>query len=138
MIAFSERHTVAIADHSFHHSEGRYSVCLSISLAFLMPKSESIQKPNADQPLSFISSPHPSPEPSIITFLKLLSKSISTKSNPQTNNHISSRSRLARRGGVKRLSTQIYDEIRTAMQDRLKLVSSQVDHNTATQGLVSC
>lgn len=30
--------------------------------------------------------------------------------------------RLARRGGVKRLSTQIYDEVRTAMQDRLKLI----------------
>ncbi|MCJ1271112.1 hypothetical protein MMC22_011011, partial [Lobaria immixta] len=48
--------------------------------------------------------------------------SISTKSDPQTNNRISSRSRLARRGGVKRLSTQIYDEVRTAMQDRLKLI----------------
>lgn len=81
-----------------------------------------------------ISSPYPSIEPHI-TFVKLLS-SISTKSNAQANNHVSHRRRLARRGGVKRLSSQIYDEIRVAMQDRLRLVSSRMDHNTATQRLV--
>ena len=31
--------------------------------------------------------------------------------------------RLARRGGVKRISGNIYDEARKAMMDRLKLVS---------------
>lgn len=30
--------------------------------------------------------------------------------------------RLARRGGVKRISGNLYDDIRTAMTDRLKLV----------------
>ena len=35
---------------------------------------------------------------------------------------IASRSRLARRGGIKRLSGTIYDEARDAMVDRLKTV----------------
>ena len=30
--------------------------------------------------------------------------------------------RLARRGGIKRISGNLYDDIRTAMTDRLKLV----------------
>lgn len=34
-------------------------------------------------------------------------------------------SRLARRGGVKRISAGIYDEVRVAMEDRLRLVSFQ-------------
>ena len=32
--------------------------------------------------------------------------------------------RLARRGGIKRISGNLYDDIRTAMTDRLKLVGS--------------
>lgn len=34
-------------------------------------------------------------------------------------------SRLARRGGVKRISGQIYDDIRSCLRDRLTLVSNQ-------------
>ncbi|THV78014.1 hypothetical protein D6D29_08022 [Aureobasidium pullulans] len=33
--------------------------------------------------------------------------------------------RLARRGGVKRISATIYDEVRAALKDRLKLVPTQ-------------
>ena len=35
-------------------------------------------------------------------------------------------SRLARRGGIKRISGTIYDEARQAMVDRLKTVSRQL------------
>ena len=35
---------------------------------------------------------------------------------------IASRSRLARRGGIKRISGNVYDEARDAMVDRLKTV----------------
>ena len=35
---------------------------------------------------------------------------------------IASRSRLARRGGIKRISGTVYDEARDAMVDRLKTV----------------
>jgi histone H4 len=34
-------------------------------------------------------------------------------------------SRLARRGGVKRISATIYDEVRSALKTRLTLVSHQ-------------
>jgi histone H3/H4 len=37
-------------------------------------------------------------------------------------------SRLARRGGVKRISATIYDEVRTALKTRLTMVSHQHLH----------
>lgn len=40
---------------------------------------------------------------------------------------IASFSRLARRGGIKRISGTIYDEARQAMVDRLKTVSLNFD-----------
>lgn len=44
-------------------------------------------------------------------------------------------SRLARRGGVKRISAGIYDEVRVAMEDRLRLVSFQT---TSKYHFASC
>ena len=44
--------------------------------------------------------------------------------------------RLARRGGVKRISGSIYEELRTALRDRLELVMLVVFANTLNQANV--